>query len=83
MSETTDILLNTFPTASRRSGLGQTKLWQLAGEGVLETVKVGGRTLITEESLRRLCREGAPLPEGKRKARTRKNRHIEAGYATP
>jgi hypothetical protein len=33
--------------------------WRLIGRGVLKTVKIGRRTLVTEESLERLIVQGA------------------------
>ena len=40
--------------ACRASSLGKTRLYQLINEGKLEARKVGKRTLIPAESLRRL-----------------------------
>jgi helix-turn-helix protein len=37
--------------------------WRLIGRGVLKTVKIGRRTLITDESLQRLVEAGAPTPD--------------------
>jgi Helix-turn-helix domain len=34
--------------------------WRLIGRGVLQTVKIGRRTLITDDSLQRLLEAGAP-----------------------
>jgi Helix-turn-helix domain len=34
--------------------------WRLIGRGVLRTVKIGRRTLVTDESLRQLVEAGAP-----------------------
>jgi hypothetical protein len=34
--------------------------WRLIGRGVLQTVKIGRRTLVTDESLERLVKAGAP-----------------------
>jgi hypothetical protein len=48
----------TFPDASRISGLGLTKLWELGREKRIEIVHVGRRTLITYRSLEKLL-----LPE--------------------
>ena len=42
--------------------LGQTKVYELIGEGRLETVKIGKRTLITAASLSRTATEGSPVP---------------------
>lgn len=44
----------TINGALAATGLGRSKLYQLIGEGQLETVKVGRRTLIKTASLRRL-----------------------------
>jgi hypothetical protein len=49
----------TFQNAKRLSGLGLTKLWELAKHGDLQTIKVGRRTLILYGSLEKLL-----LPEG-------------------
>lgn len=42
-------------------GLGLTKTWELAGSGQIETFKVGRRTLVKVESLRRLVDAGGAL----------------------
>jgi excisionase family DNA binding protein len=44
----------TIPIARRLSGLGNTTLWKLIGDGTLATVRVGRRRLISYESLQRL-----------------------------
>ena len=44
----------TVAEAKRLSGLGHTKLWELIGSGVLETVRVGRRRLVIYASLCRL-----------------------------
>lgn len=49
-----DPITTTIEGARAASGLGRTKLYELIGEGRLETVKVGRRTLIKTASLRRL-----------------------------
>jgi hypothetical protein len=41
-----------IPDAGRMTGLGNTKLYELIGRGVLDARKAGSRTLITGESLR-------------------------------
>jgi hypothetical protein len=41
-----------IPDAGRITGLGNTKLYELIGQGVLDARKAGSRTLITGESLR-------------------------------
>jgi hypothetical protein len=40
--------------ASRIIGIGRTKLYELIKAGDLETVKIGGATLVTMRSLRHL-----------------------------
>jgi hypothetical protein len=47
-----DALAYRIPDAGRLTGLGQTKLYELIGKGVLDARKAGSRTLITGESLR-------------------------------
>ena len=42
-----------IPDASRITGLGNTKIYELIGQGVLDARKAGSRTLITAESLNR------------------------------
>jgi hypothetical protein len=44
----------TFKTAKKLSGLGLTKLWELAKQGRIELVYVDGRTLISFPSLQAL-----------------------------
>lgn len=47
----------TVPEALAAIGIGRTNLYKLAGQGKLDLRKVGGRTLVTAESLRRLVEE--------------------------
>ena len=49
-----------IPDASRITGLGATKLYELIGQGVLDARKAGSRTLLTAESLNRYI---ASLPK--------------------
>lgn len=42
-----------------RVSIGKTLLWKTIREGRLETVKIGRRTLITEDSLERLISSGS------------------------
>ena len=49
-----------IPDAGRITGLGNTKLYELIGKGVLDARKAGSRTLITAESLHRYI---ASLPK--------------------
>jgi len=37
--------------------------WRLIGRGALQTVKIGRRTLVTDESYQRLITKGAPSPD--------------------
>jgi excisionase family DNA binding protein len=50
----TDPITVTITEARRLSGLSNTTVYKLIGEGSLAIVKVGTRTLVTFESLRRL-----------------------------
>ncbi len=40
--------------------LSRTSVWRLVRGGVLTTVEIGGRRLVTRASLERIVREGAP-----------------------
>lgn len=51
----------TVRTAAQMMGLGLTKTWELASSGQIETFKVGRRTLVKVESLRRLVNAGGDL----------------------
>jgi excisionase family DNA binding protein len=44
----------TIDGAKAATGLGKTKLYELIGEGKLQTVKVGTRTLVKVKSIREL-----------------------------
>lgn len=44
----------TVEAARRALGLGLTKTWELIGNGQLQSVKIGRRTLVTTESIRSL-----------------------------
>jgi Helix-turn-helix domain len=37
--------------------------WRLIAAGTLQTIRIGRRRLVTDESLRRLITEGAPTPD--------------------
>lgn len=54
---TSEKLAYTVPEAMAAIGIGRTFLYRLAGQGKLDLRKVGGRTLVTAESLRRLIKE--------------------------
>lgn len=47
-------ITTTISGAQAMSGLGRTKLWELAGTGELETVRVGRRVLVNVASLKRI-----------------------------
>jgi hypothetical protein len=47
----------TVPEALAAVGIGRTNLYKLAKEGKLDLRKVGGRTLVSAASLRRLILE--------------------------
>lgn len=49
----------TVEGACRATGLGMTKIYELISEKRLKAVKIGRRTLITTESIRRLVGEEA------------------------
>ncbi len=51
----------TIADAVKWSGLGRTKIYQLIGEGRVEAVKVGTRTLVTTASLERLLSNAPKL----------------------
>ena len=45
----------TVPDALQATGLGRTKLYELISNGVIETTKVGTRTLVVVASLKRVA----------------------------
>lgn len=47
-----------IPDATRVSGIGRTKIYELIGSGKLKAVRVGGRRLVLAESLRTLLEDG-------------------------
>jgi hypothetical protein len=49
-------ITTTISGAQAMSGLGRTKIWELAGSGKLETVRIGRRVLVNVESLKRLLK---------------------------
>lgn len=49
-----DPLTVRIPEACRLTGIGRSKLYELIAEGSIEMVKVGGMTLVSFESLKRL-----------------------------
>lgn len=50
-----DTLLCSIPEAARVLGLGRSKLYELIGEGRLETVNIGRRRLVRTDSVRALA----------------------------
>lgn len=52
-------LTTTITGTMAATGLGQTSIYKLIGEGKLETVKVGRRTLVKTKSIRSLLGEAA------------------------
>ena len=51
-------LAYTVADASRAAGIGQTKLFELIGNGKLESSKIGRKRLIPAAALKRLIAEG-------------------------
>ena len=51
-------LAYTIAEACHAVGIGRTKLYELIGEGRVETRKIGARTVIPTESLRALIGSG-------------------------
>ena len=66
----------TVAEAKRLSGLGNTKLWELIGTDVLQTVRIGRRRLVNYESLCRLLTSYHDVQP--RRGRPRKRSVIEA-----
>ena len=68
MTDVTEVLLNDVATACRRTGIGRTMMYELLSSGAIESVRLGGRRLIPEDSLRgfveRLRSEQASQPFG-------------------
>ncbi|KQM57149.1 MULTISPECIES: helix-turn-helix domain-containing protein [unclassified Sphingomonas] len=49
----------TVADAKKALGLGATKIYELIGEGRLQTVKIGRRTLVKTASIRALVEQAA------------------------
>ncbi|MEH3159828.1 MAG: excisionase family DNA-binding protein [Sphingomonas taxi] len=49
----------TVAGAKKALGLGTTKIYELIGEGRLQTVKIGRRTLVKTDSIRALVDQAA------------------------
>ena len=54
-----DPITVTVEGARKALGLGNTKIYELIGEGRLKTIKVGRRTLVKTESIRALVDQAA------------------------
>jgi excisionase family DNA binding protein len=50
-----DTLLCSIPDAAKALGVGRSKLYELIGEGRLETVTIGRRRLVRTDSVRALA----------------------------
>jgi excisionase family DNA binding protein len=50
-----DTLLCSIPDAAKALGVGRSKLYELIGEGRLETVTIGRRRLVRADSIRALA----------------------------
>ena len=61
MDQLSQPLTVTVATARHLTGLGNTSIWKLIGDGTLATVRVGRRRLILFESIEKLI---APTPDG-------------------
>jgi hypothetical protein len=57
--ETIKPLLVNGPTARRVIGVGNSKFWELVKAGQIETVKLGGRTMVVYASLESLASPAA------------------------
>lgn len=62
-TETTEVLARTIPGVRQATGLGTTMIYQLIKEGRLTKIKIGKRSLISEESLRRCLTDLAEKPQ--------------------
>ncbi len=64
MTEQSDFepLAYSVKVAVRVSGLGRTKIYELIKSGVLDSVRVGGRRLVTAQSLKRLVANDDACP---------------------
>jgi excisionase family DNA binding protein len=51
MTNATARLLHTIPDAGEQLGIGRSTLYELLAAGVIQTVKIGRRTLIAHDEL--------------------------------
>jgi excisionase family DNA binding protein len=49
--------LHTVPESAEKLCIGRTKLYELIDAGKIKTVKIGSRTLISDDELQRFVRE--------------------------
>ena len=68
-------LVMSIREAMEATTLGKTKVYELIGEGRLTKIKVGRRTLVTIESVRRLLNPDWPIEAG--------SGHVCAGLDSP
>lgn len=54
-----DPITVTVEGAKKALGLGHTKIYELIGDGSLQTVKIGRRTLVKTDSIRALVDQAA------------------------
>lgn len=65
----TGALLHSIPSARTRLGNpGRSMVYELIGAGELEVVKLGARTFITDDSIRRLIERRKVAPKRREKA---------------
>ena len=55
--------LHTVKNVCAGASISDPTAWRLINRGVLKTVKIGRRTLVTDESYQALVTKGAPLPD--------------------
>jgi hypothetical protein len=54
--------LHTVQAVCLGASISDPTAWRLISRGVLQTVKIGRRTLVTDESYQALVTKGAPSP---------------------
>ena len=64
--ETSEQLLYSVKDAGHQLGVGRTTAWALIRQGVLETTRIGKRTLVTRSSLEEVARTGVAKITGYR-----------------
>jgi hypothetical protein len=82
MNEAAPIMLS-IRNALRVAGLGRTKLYELAGRGLVRAVKADGKTLIDAQSLRDYL-DGLPrAPIKPMRMHPKKPRNADRGTSAP